>query len=247
MAAASTPGKGAMSCLNFSTRTRNDGGPATLALMGAKLMPLPNVPWVRYAGLFSEPDRLRMLEAATIVAVPSPFESLSLLALEAMALGTPVLCNGHADVLVDHCRRSNAGLFYSTREEFVESTHLLLADRNLRKRMGQQRPGDTSAANYSWDVIMRKYDKLIAALHTSDESHPWLAPARLRCYLPLVVRHLCEQCATSGALREPPEKGDGHDYDAIAYNVWKGRGFGYHWSDPEWRIPTRASRVIGCC
>ena len=131
--------------------------------MGAKLMPLPNVPWVRYAGLLSEADRLRALEAATIVVVPSPFESLSLLALEGMAVGHPVLCNAHADVLVDHCRRSNAGLFYSTREEFVECTHLLLADRELRERMG--RNGKTYvAANYAWDVIMAKYDKLIAAL-----------------------------------------------------------------------------------
>lgn len=45
------------------------------------------------------------------------------------------------------------------------------------------------------------------------------------------------RAATSGAFREPPESGDGHDYDAIAYNVWKGRGFGYVWSDDEWRRP----------
>ena len=45
------------------------------------------------------------------------------------------------------------------------------------------------------------------------------------------------RASTSGALREPPETGDGHDYDAIAYNVWQGRGFGYEWSDPEWRRP----------
>lgn len=41
----------------------------------------------------------------------------------------------------------------------------------------------------------------------------------------------------SGGLREPPETGDGHDYDAIAFNVWHGRGFGYDWNDPEWRKP----------
>jgi hypothetical protein len=41
----------------------------------------------------------------------------------------------------------------------------------------------------------------------------------------------------SGGLHEPPETGDGHDYDAIAFNVWHGRGFGYDWDDPEWRKP----------
>ena len=64
--------------------------------MGVKLMQLPEVPWVRFAGLLSERERLQALEAATIVVVPSPFESLSLLALEAMAVGTPVLCNARS-------------------------------------------------------------------------------------------------------------------------------------------------------
>jgi hypothetical protein len=41
----------------------------------------------------------------------------------------------------------------------------------------------------------------------------------------------------SGALREPPEAGDGHDYDAIAFNIWQGRGFGYDWSHEAWRQP----------
>ena len=45
------------------------------------------------------------------------------------------------------------------------------------------------------------------------------------------------RASSSGALREPPETGDGHDYDAIAFNVWQGRGFGYQWSDEEWRRP----------
>jgi glycosyltransferase involved in cell wall biosynthesis len=157
------PGKGCDQLLDFFDGYKDEGGPATLVLMGAKLMPLPNVPWVRYAGLLSETDRLTALESATIVVVPSPFESLSLLALEGMAVGKPVLCNAHADVLVDHCRRSNAGLFYSSREEFVECTHLLLADRELREGLGRNGQSYV-AANYSWDVIMAKYDKLMAAL-----------------------------------------------------------------------------------
>lgn len=38
-------------------------------------------------------------------------------------------------------------------------------------------------------------------------------------------------------LDHPPEAGDGPDYDAIAFNIWQGRGFGYHWDDPAWRRP----------
>jgi glycosyltransferase involved in cell wall biosynthesis len=156
-------GKGCEELIEYFTSYKEQGGEAQLALMGVKLMQLPEVPWVRFAGLLSERERLQALEAATIVVVPSPFESLSLLALEAMAVGTPVLCNARAEVLVDHCLKSNAGLFYSNREEFVESAKLLLADDRLRDRMGRN-GREYVKRNYRWDVIMSKYDRLIGAL-----------------------------------------------------------------------------------
>jgi hypothetical protein len=40
-----------------------------------------------------------------------------------------------------------------------------------------------------------------------------------------------------GALSAPPEAGDGHDFDALAFNVWRHLRFGFEWSDPEWRRP----------
>jgi glycosyltransferase involved in cell wall biosynthesis len=130
--------------------------------MGVKLMQLPEVPWVKFAGLLSERERLQALEAATIVVVPSPYESLSLLALEAMAVGTPVLCNGRSAVLVEHCVKSNAGLYYQDRDEFTESTKLLLSDERLRRSMGRNGK-DYVKRNYRWDVILAKYDRLITA------------------------------------------------------------------------------------
>ncbi len=156
-------GKGCEELIEYFTSYKEQGGEAQLTLMGVKLMQLPEVPWVRFAGLLSERERLQALEAATIVVVPSPYESLSLLALEAMAVGTPVLCNARAEVLVDHCVKSNAGLFYSDREEFVECTKLLLADERMRDRMGRNGK-EYVKRNYRWDVIMSKYDRLIGSL-----------------------------------------------------------------------------------
>ena len=156
-------GKGCEELIEYFTAYKEQGGEAALTLMGVKLMQLPEVPWVRFAGLLSERERLQALEAATIVVVPSPYESLSLLALEAMAVGTPVLCNARSEVLVDHCVKSNAGLFYSNAEEFIECTKLLLADERLRERMGRNGK-EYIKRNYRWDVIMSKYDKLIGSL-----------------------------------------------------------------------------------
>jgi glycosyltransferase involved in cell wall biosynthesis len=155
-------GKGCEELLEYFTSYKEHDGSAMLVLMGVKLMQLPEVPWVKFAGLLSERERLQALEAATVVVVPSPYESLSLLALEAMAVGTPVLCNGRSDVLVEHCRKSNAGLYYQNREEFIECTKLLLADERLRRAMGRNGK-DYVKRNYRWDVILAKYDRLIAA------------------------------------------------------------------------------------
>ena len=43
-----------------------EGGEATLALMGLKLMKLPDEPYIRFAGLLSERERPHALEAALL-------------------------------------------------------------------------------------------------------------------------------------------------------------------------------------
>jgi glycosyltransferase involved in cell wall biosynthesis len=157
------PGKGCEELFEYFTAYREQGGDATLALMGVKLMPIPEAPYVRFAGQLSDEERADALEAATVIVVPSPFESLSLLALEAFAVGTPILANGRSDVLVDHCRLSNAGLYYESRDEFVEAMRLLMTDGRLRALMGRN-GRDYIQQHYRWDVILAKYDRLIASL-----------------------------------------------------------------------------------
>ena len=157
------PGKGCEELIEYFSAYVDAGGDASLVLMGVKLMPLPEEPFIRFAGLLSERERLQALEAATVVVVPSPYESLSLLALEAFSVGTPVLANARSDVLVDHCLRSNAGLFYADRDEFVESLKLLLADRRLRSTMGRQ-GREYIRRNYRWDVVLGKFDRMVARI-----------------------------------------------------------------------------------
>jgi glycosyltransferase involved in cell wall biosynthesis len=159
------PGKGCEELFQYFNAYVKDGGHGTLALMGAKLMPLPEDPSVRFAGLLSEQERAEALEAATVVVVPSPYESLSLLALESFAVGTPVLANGRSEVLVEHVRKSNAGLYYGDQDEFVETLKLLLADDRLRAAMGRNGRSYVKQ-NYRWDIVMGKYDRLIAKLRS---------------------------------------------------------------------------------
>ena len=78
-------------------------------------------------------------------------------------MGTPILCNARSEVLVDHCLRSNGGLFYADRDEFVEALKVLMAEPQLRARMGRS-GRDYVRTNYRWDVILTKYERMFTKL-----------------------------------------------------------------------------------
>ncbi len=157
------PGKGCEELIEYFSSYVKDGGDATLALMGVKLMSLPEEPFIRFAGLLSDQERLQALEAATVVVCPSPYESLSLLALESMSVGTPILVNARSAVLVEHSVRSNGGLYYADRDEFVECLNLLVGDAALRRALGTN-GRDYIRENYRWDVVLGKYERMFAKI-----------------------------------------------------------------------------------
>src|SRR6185295_18767079 len=160
------PGKGCEELIQYFGEYVKEGGDATLVLMGVKLMSLPEEPSIRFAGLLSDRERLQALEAATVVVCPSPYESLSLLALEALSVGTPILANARSAVLVEHCVRSNGGLYYADRDEFVEGLKLLVGDEWLRQALGRN-GRDYVRKNYRWDVVLGKYEGLFAKIRNA--------------------------------------------------------------------------------
>ncbi len=169
------PGKGCEELIEYFSAYVAEGGQGSLVLMGVKLMPIPEEPFIHFAGRLADAERFEALEAATVVVVPSPYESLSLLALEAFAVGTPVLANARSDVLVDHCVRSNAGLYYADRDEFVECLKLLMGHERLRAAMGRN-GRQYVRRHYRWEVIVSKYERLFAKLRAADSVPPDRAP-----------------------------------------------------------------------
>jgi glycosyltransferase involved in cell wall biosynthesis len=160
------PGKGCEELFEYFSTYAGQGGEATLTLMGVKLMALPEEPFVRFAGLLSDRERLQALEAATVVVCPSPYESLSLLALESLAVGTPILANARSEVLVEHCTRSNGGLYYADRDEFVECLNLLVRDGRLRAALGRN-GREYVKRHYRWDVVLGKYERIFAKVRNA--------------------------------------------------------------------------------
>ena len=53
--------------------------------------------------------------------MPSPYESLSLVVLEAWNHGTPVIVNGRCAPLRGQVRRADGGLFYDLPAELIEA------------------------------------------------------------------------------------------------------------------------------
>jgi glycosyltransferase involved in cell wall biosynthesis len=142
-----------------------------LVLVGSAVMPIPPHPRIHHLGFLSDEDKFDALAAADLLVMPSYFESLSMVALEAWALGRPVLANGRCDVLKGQCLRSNAGLFYESYEEFAETLYGLESNGPLHARLGQN-GRDYFNANYAWPVIERKYLDMLKRLEADASPRP---------------------------------------------------------------------------
>jgi glycosyltransferase involved in cell wall biosynthesis len=137
-----------------------------LILIGKLAMDMPDHPSIRHLGMLPEHDKADAMAAATIVVNPSPFESFSIVILEAMLCGTPVLVNGQCSVLKGQVRRSSGGLYYETYSEFVETLQLLLDNEILRKRLGANGRRFVEQ-NYSNDRVKQRYLALLQQLEVT--------------------------------------------------------------------------------
>jgi len=151
-----------------------------LVLIGHPIMPIPSHHRIHHLGFVSDEDKFDALAAADLLIMPSYFESLSMVALEAWALGRPVLANGRCDVLKGQCIRSNAGLYYESYPEFAETLYSLESNGPLHDRLGKN-GRDYFARHYKWSVIESKYLDMLAALErqkptgTIEPLPGWLA------------------------------------------------------------------------
>ena len=138
-----------------------------LVLAGCDSIPIPKHKKIHYIGFITETEKESLLANAELLVMPSPYESLSLVTLEAMAGGVPVVVNGDCDVLKGHCIRSNAGLWYRNYEEFKECIAFLLTETETRKKMGWLGM-QYIQNNYTWESVERKYLKILKTISETD-------------------------------------------------------------------------------
>lgn len=116
---------------------------------------------VQYVGRMDGTAKATLLSESAIVVVPSRFETFSMVSLEAMAAGVPVISfaiPGLSWLPADGTHQVDA---YDT-DALGEAIKTLIADPKARAAMGET--NRAVAANYSWDRILTQYRTVIEEL-----------------------------------------------------------------------------------
>jgi glycosyltransferase involved in cell wall biosynthesis len=189
-----------------------------LVLIGKEILPIPDHPRIRHLGFLNDADKFDALAGADLLIMPSYYESLSMVALEAWALGKPVLANGKCEVLRGQCIRSRAGLYYENQAEFVETLRAIADSRTLNTALGINGRLFFDR-HYAWPVIERTYLDMLARL-AEEPSARSLEPepgwfAKRRRTLPPANKLLAD--LPFGPVIEPAVKeGDAGRYEAVS-------------------------------
>ena len=153
----STAGKGIDELLAAHALLRHTHPEVTLLLAGDAGAPLP-------AGAAAEPgvlragrlDRAMLWDAvagATAVVVPSFLESLSLLAVEAWAVGRPALLNAVSPALAGQAARSGGAVLYRGPAGLAEAAAGLLDSPERARALGAAGRAFVEAG-YRWEVVL---------------------------------------------------------------------------------------------
>jgi glycosyltransferase involved in cell wall biosynthesis len=164
--------KGCRELFNYFLRYLNIvSGGVHLVLIGKPIILIPQHPRIHHLGFVGDQDKFDALAAAELLIMPSYFESLSMVALEAWALGKPVLANGRCDVLKGQCIRSNGGLYYENFQEFLETLRMIDFSPSFASSLGRNGQ-EYFARHYSWPVIEGKYLDMLERLARESQQRP---------------------------------------------------------------------------
>jgi glycosyltransferase involved in cell wall biosynthesis len=135
----------------------------TLVLAGPAKMHVPAHPRIRALGYVPDALREALLTHAAALVVPSPYESLSIVLLEAWNHGVPALVNARCRVLAGQVRRANGGLYYRSADEFHEGLSYLLLHPVQRTALGR-RGLDYVEREYRWPTVVQRVEDLLATV-----------------------------------------------------------------------------------
>jgi glycosyltransferase involved in cell wall biosynthesis len=138
----------------------NPANPIQLVLAGPANMAIPDHPLIRPLGYVDAATRDALLANARVLLMPSPYESLSMVLLEAWNRGTPALVNARCDVLRGQVLRADGGLFYRNALEFAGALDYLLDHPDAGRQLGAQGRAYVDR-EYRWPTVLSKIESLL--------------------------------------------------------------------------------------
>jgi glycosyltransferase involved in cell wall biosynthesis len=153
--------KGCHTLFEYFQEYAADRPDATLVLAGPSTLRIPDHPRIRALGFVPDAVRHALLARAEAIVIPSPYESLSIVLLEAWNQSVPALVNAHCSVLRGQVGRAQGGLSYRTRREFAEAADVLRADSAVRSTLGS-RGFEYVEREYRWPTVLERIETLLA-------------------------------------------------------------------------------------
>jgi glycosyltransferase involved in cell wall biosynthesis len=139
-------------------RERSDARAATLLLAGTVRMELPDRSDVVALGRIPDAQKHAALAAADALVLPSRFESLGIVLLEAWQVGTPVVVRADNPVTAGQVARSGGGLTYRDAAGFGDALDRAIAARRALGAAGRAWVERES----SWDAFDARLAQLVA-------------------------------------------------------------------------------------
>ncbi len=130
-----------------------------LVMIGRPVIELPDEPWLHAPGFVDEGTKANALAGCTALVSASPFESLSLVLLEAWSHARPTIVTTRSDVLLEQTRRAGGGLWFSNPDEYGACLDVLASRPPIAWGLG--RAGWHFARGLTWDHVITR---LLAAL-----------------------------------------------------------------------------------
>jgi glycosyltransferase involved in cell wall biosynthesis len=155
------PNKGCESLVRHFSRFVESGRAVQLVMAGPVNMPVPDHPAIRILGFVDDDVREALLGGARVLMMPSPYESLSMVLLEAWNRGLPALVNARCAVLHGQVRRADGGLYYRTGAEFRAALEWLLDRPDMARTLGAQGLAYVER-EYRWPIVMKKIEDVLA-------------------------------------------------------------------------------------
>jgi glycosyltransferase involved in cell wall biosynthesis len=157
--------KGCETLLDYFQEYARHDTDLALVLAGPAKMQVPVHPRIHALGYVSDDVRAALLSEALALVVPSPYESLSIVLLEAWNYGRPAVVNALCTVLRGQVRRANGGLYYRSSREFIEILSYLRSHPAERRALGESGRAYVNR-EYRWPVVMARVNALLELVKT---------------------------------------------------------------------------------